>query len=33
VTFPPMPDPPPGVLVRIAVERLGGIGPWAPPRA
>ena len=33
VTFPPMPDPPPGVIVRIAVERLGGIGPWAPPRA
>ena len=32
VTFPPMPDPPPGVLMRIAVERLGGVGPWAPPR-
>jgi PPOX class probable F420-dependent enzyme len=29
VVFPPMPDPPPGVVVRIAVERLGGIGPWA----
>jgi PPOX class probable F420-dependent enzyme len=29
VRFPPMDDPPPGVLVRIAVERVGGIGPWA----
>ncbi|HWM13561.1 MAG TPA: PPOX class F420-dependent oxidoreductase [Gaiellaceae bacterium] len=29
VTFPPMPDPPPGVRLRIAVERIGGIGPWA----
>jgi PPOX class probable F420-dependent enzyme len=28
VTFPPMPDPPPGYRLRIAVERLGGIGPW-----
>jgi PPOX class probable F420-dependent enzyme len=28
VRFPPMPDPPPGVVVRIAPERLGGIGPW-----
>lgn len=33
VTFPPMPEPPPGVVVRITPERLGGIGPWAPPRA
>jgi hypothetical protein len=24
-----MDDPPPGFLVRIAVERVGGIGPWA----
>ena len=30
VTFPPMPDPPPGFVTRIAVERLGGVGPWAP---
>jgi PPOX class probable F420-dependent enzyme len=30
VTFPPMPDPPPGFVTRIAVERLGGIGSWAP---
>jgi PPOX class probable F420-dependent enzyme len=29
VRFPPMDDPPPGVRVRIAVERVGGIGPWA----
>jgi PPOX class probable F420-dependent enzyme len=29
VKFPPMPDPPPGVVTRIAVERIGGVGPWA----
>src|SRR3954454_9569585 len=29
VTFPPMDDPPPGVRMRIAVERVGGVGPWA----
>ena len=29
VTFPPMPDPPPGFRLRIVVERVGGIGPWA----
>ena len=29
VTFPPMPDPPPGFVTRISVERVGGIGPWA----
>ena len=29
VRFPAMDDPPPGVRIRIAVERLGGIGPWA----
>ena len=29
VKFPPMDDPPPGVRLRIAVERMGGIGPWA----
>jgi PPOX class probable F420-dependent enzyme len=32
VAFPPMPDPPPGVIVHVAVDRLGGIGPWARPR-
>ena len=29
VTFPPMPDPPPGYCLRITAERVGGIGPWA----
>jgi PPOX class probable F420-dependent enzyme len=29
VKFPPMDDPPPGVVVRIAIDRLGGVGPWA----
>jgi PPOX class probable F420-dependent enzyme len=29
VRFPPMDDPPPGVRMRIAVERVGGIGLWA----
>jgi PPOX class probable F420-dependent enzyme len=27
--FPPMEDPPPGVVGHIAPERLGGVGPWA----
>jgi PPOX class probable F420-dependent enzyme len=29
VRFPPMDDPPPGVRMRIEVERVSGIGPWA----
>ena len=29
VKFPPMEDPPPGVVVHITPERLGGVGPWA----
>ncbi|MEA2495410.1 MAG: hypothetical protein QOJ29_3321 [Thermoleophilaceae bacterium] len=29
VRFPPMDDPPPGVRLRIAVDRIGGVGPWA----
>jgi PPOX class probable F420-dependent enzyme len=29
VRFPPMDDPPPGFRLRIAVERVGGLGPWA----
>jgi PPOX class probable F420-dependent enzyme len=29
VRFPRMDDPPPGVRMRIAVDRVGGIGPWA----
>ena len=28
VKFPPMEDPPPGVVVHIVPERLGGVGPW-----
>ena len=28
VRFPPMPDPPPGLVLRITVERVGGSGPW-----
>jgi PPOX class probable F420-dependent enzyme len=27
--FPPMPDPPPGYVTRISVERVAGVGPWA----
>jgi PPOX class probable F420-dependent enzyme len=26
--FPPMPDPPPGYVIRIAVEKVSGSGPW-----
>jgi PPOX class probable F420-dependent enzyme len=29
--FPPMDDPPPGHRLRITVDRIGGLGPWAPP--
>jgi PPOX class probable F420-dependent enzyme len=29
VRFPPMDDPPPGVRMRVTVERIGGVGPWA----
>jgi PPOX class probable F420-dependent enzyme len=32
VVFPPMPDPPPGFVIRITPDRLGGVGPWAPRR-
>jgi PPOX class probable F420-dependent enzyme len=28
--FPPMESPPPGYVMRIAPERLSGVGPWAP---
>jgi PPOX class probable F420-dependent enzyme len=28
VTFPPMDNPPPGFVTHIAVERVGGVGPW-----
>jgi PPOX class probable F420-dependent enzyme len=33
VVFPNMPDPPPGFVTRITPERLGGVGPWNPPRS
>lgn len=26
--FPPMPDPPPGYVTRVTVNRVGGVGPW-----
>ena len=29
VKFPPIPDPPPGYVIRVGIERLGGVGPWA----
>ena len=32
VIFPGMPDPPPGYVTKITIERLGGVGPWNPPR-
>ena len=28
-TFPPMPDPPPGYIMHVAVDRIGGSGDWA----
>ena len=28
VVFPAMPNPPDGVVTRIRVERVGGVGPW-----
>ena len=30
VPFPPMPDPPPGYVTRIEVDRIGGVGAWVP---
>jgi PPOX class probable F420-dependent enzyme len=32
VKFPPMPDPPPGFILRVTPERVGGVGPWAEDR-
>ena len=32
VTFPPTPEPPPGYITRIRVERITGQGPWADER-
>ena len=28
VVFPAMPDPPPGVVTRIQIDQISGIGPW-----
>ena len=28
IKFPPMDDPPAGVITRIDVNRVGGVGPW-----
>ena len=33
VKFPPMDDPPPGYVVRVAVERVRGMGPDGPIRS
>jgi PPOX class probable F420-dependent enzyme len=29
VRFPPFDDPPPGHVIHIVVDRVGGVGPWA----
>ena len=29
VRFPPMPEPPPGFVIRIAIDRVGGVGAWS----
>lgn len=29
VKFPPGDDPPPGRIVHVTVDRIGGVGPWA----
>ena len=28
VRFPPFDDPPPGHVIHITPERIGGVGPW-----
>lgn len=28
VTFPPMPDPPPGFIIRVTPAKIRGMGPW-----
>ena len=28
IRFPPMDDPPPGLVMHITPERIGGVGPW-----
>jgi PPOX class probable F420-dependent enzyme len=32
VIFPPMPNPPAGVVSRITVEHISGVGPWTEGR-
>ena len=32
VVFPPMADPPPGVVTRVAIEGISGVGPWSRDR-
>jgi PPOX class probable F420-dependent enzyme len=32
VVFPAMPDPPPGFVTRVRIERVSGIGPWRTDR-
>ena len=32
VVFPAMPNPPPGYVTRITVDRISGIGPWRRDR-
>jgi PPOX class probable F420-dependent enzyme len=29
VVFPGMPDPPPGYVTRIRIDRVSGLGPWS----
>ncbi len=29
VHFPPMPNPPPGYVIRMSVEKIAGVGDWA----
>jgi PPOX class probable F420-dependent enzyme len=28
VKFPPMPDPPPGYVIRVSPQKIRGMGPW-----
>lgn len=33
VVFPTMPDPPPGFVTRVRIDRVSGVGPWLAPSA
>ena len=33
VKFPPMPNPPPGYITRIRVDKIEGVGPWVGEKA